>query len=85
MTCPKSNMTVTNNFNLPKISKVAKVTCTKSVKVTSNLLDFYVNPETWFHDWRKHHESLENYLKPHFNRMLSVSFKNLISNKNLTA
>lgn len=38
--------TVAEIFNLPKGWKMAKVTCPKLVKETSELLDFYVMAET---------------------------------------
>lgn len=38
--------TIAEMFNLPKGWKMAKVTCPKLVKETSELLDFYVMAET---------------------------------------
>ena len=41
-----SNFTIADNFYLPSVIKVIKVTCPKLLKVASDLLDFDINPET---------------------------------------
>ena len=41
---------ITGNLYLFKARKLTKFTFPKLVKVTSNLLDFDINPETLFHD-----------------------------------
>ena len=41
-----SNLTIADNFYLPRVTKMIKVTCPKLVKVASDLLDFDINPAT---------------------------------------
>ena len=82
VTCPK---VIKNYVTCPKLSKCQQtiLTCSKIGKVSCNLLDFHNNSETWFHDWRRDHESLENYIKLHFKRTLLYLFQNLIYNQNI--
>ena len=40
-----SNLTIADNFYLPKVTQMIKVTCLKLVKVASDLLHFDINPE----------------------------------------
>ena len=41
-----SNLTIVDNFYLPKVMKMFKITCPELVKVTGNLLDFDIDPDT---------------------------------------
>lgn len=51
-------------FNLLKVRKMVEVIWSELVKVTSNLLQYDINPDALFHDWESHHKSLKNYFKP---------------------
>ena len=65
-------MTERNESNLPKVREMTKVTCPKLWKLTSNLLDCYVNVETSLNDWQKLFQALTDMC-----HLIWARFKNL--------
>ena len=55
MACPKLVKRQKQTLlNLVNARKMTKAICPKLVKVTSNLVDFYVDAKTQFHDQKVH-------------------------------
>ena len=71
-------------FNLLKVRRMVKITCLKLVKVTSNLLEFYVDRKTKFYNWQSHHNTIKKFFKSEqkcvtsYKCVISVSHKNLM-------